>query len=248
MSWISWHTCRNRYKANRASCHGEPGPDQRLGQRRAELITSIATVGLLIGAIVTANYAIKAFSKQSEQLKDQREINELQTKDLDASLVERKRLREVAEREQANDVGFAWWPASHVLIINPPTQPPSSTPRQPEAIAHADTSGMAVLVVDNASRHRILDVTCRIEPAEGAGLTLAAERIGQLTDVGSSAHRAMMNNPAEGSTVPLIRVGSRYGFLFRFGLENNPDARLAARFSDDAGLHWQIDHDLHLES
>jgi hypothetical protein len=206
-------------------------------------ITAIATVGLLIGAIVTARYAIKAFGKQSEQLRDQSEINELQAKDLEASLVERKRLREVAEREQAIDVGFAWWPASHVLIINPP----ASTPRDPEVVAHADTSGMAVLVVDNASRHRILDVTCRIEPAAGAGLTLAAERIGQLTDVGTSAHRAMLNNPTEGSTIPLIRVGSRYGFLFRFDLEHNPDARLAARFTDDAGLHWQIDHDLHLE-
>lgn len=57
----------------------------------------------------------------------------------------------------------------------------------------------------------------------------------------------MMNNPAEGSTVPLIRAGSQYGFLLRFDLEHNPDARLAARFTDDAGIHWQIDHDLHLE-
>jgi hypothetical protein len=26
-----------------------------------------------------------------------------------------------------------------------------------------------------------------------------------------------------------------------------PDATMTARFTDDAGLHWQIDHDLHLE-
>ena len=57
-----------------------------------------------------------------------------------------------------------------------------------------------------------------------------------------------MNNPAEGSTVPLIRAGSQYGFLLRFDIEKNPDARIAARFTDDAGLHWQIDQDLHLES
>lgn len=135
-------------------------------------ISAVATVGLLIGAIITAGYAIMAFDKQSEQLEDQREINKLQARDLETSLEERKRLRQVAEREQANDIGFAWWPASHVLIVNPPVRPPPSTPRHPEAIAHADTSGMAVLVVDNASRRRILDVTCRIEPAEGADLTL----------------------------------------------------------------------------
>ena len=60
-------------------------------------ITAVATVGLLIGAIFTAMYAIKAFGKQSEQLAEQREINEKQTKvlklqatELDESIKERK--------------------------------------------------------------------------------------------------------------------------------------------------------------
>jgi hypothetical protein len=211
-------------------------------------ITAIATAGLLVGAIITAIYAIKAFGKQSEQLRDQRRINKLLAKDLKGSLKERVRLRQIAERAQADDVGFAWWPSSHVLIINPPTQPPPGTPRHPQAITHADTPAMAVLAVDNASRRRILNAACRIEPSEGTGLTLAAERTGQLTDVGSQAHRGMMNNPAEGTTVPLIRAGTRCGFVLRFDLEKNPDTRLAARFTDDGGLHWQIDQDLHLQA
>ena len=210
-------------------------------------ITSIATVGLLTGAIITARYAIKAFRKQSEELEEQREINKLQAQDLEESLKERKRLRQVAEREQANDVGFAWWPASYVLIMKPPPQLPPGTSSHPRAVAHVDTSGMSVLIVDNESRRRILAAACRIEPSEGTGLTLAAEQIGQLADVPIESHRAMLNNPADGSTVPLIRAGSRYGFLVRFDLEKNPDTRLAVRFTDDAGLHWQIDHDLHLE-
>jgi hypothetical protein len=61
-------------------------------------ISAIATIGLLIGAIITAKYAIKAFGKQSQQLEDQREINKLQARDLESSLEERKRLRQVAER------------------------------------------------------------------------------------------------------------------------------------------------------
>jgi len=28
---------------------------------------------------------------------------------------------------------------------------------------------------------------------------------------------------------------------------HSPDGRVIARFTDDAGLHWQIDQDLHLE-
>lgn len=210
-------------------------------------ITAIATAGLLIGAIITAIFAVRAFGKQSEQLTEQRKINKLQAEDLEESLKERKRLRQVAERQQANDVGFAWWPASHVLIMKPPAQPPPGTASHPQAVAYVDTPGMSVLAVDNASRRRILNATCRIEPSEGASLTLAAERTGQLTDAPGQSHRAMLNNPAEGDTVPLIRAGSRYGFLFRFDLEKDPDPRLAVQFTDDAGLHWQIDQDLHLQ-
>lgn len=210
-------------------------------------VTAIATMGLLIGAIITARYAIKAFRKQSEELEEQREINKLQAQDLEESLKERKRLRQVAEREQANDVGFAWWPASHVLIMKPPPQLPPGTSGHPQAVAHVDTSGMSVLIVGNESRRRILAAACRIEPSEGTGLTLAAEQIGQLADVPIEPHRAMLNNPADGKTTPLIRAGSRYGFLVRFDLKKNPDTRLAARFTDDAGLHWQINQDLHLE-
>ena len=228
-------------------------------------ITAIATAGLLVGAYFTARYAIKAFRAQSkevsdqaamlrvqsDQLKEQRKINKLQAEDLQASLEERKRLRRIAERGQANDVGFAWWPASHALIISPSAQPPLGTQGGTMAVAHADTAGMSVLVVDNASRRRILDAACRIEPSEGAGLTLAAERVGLLADnlLGSvlGSHRGMLDNLADGSTVPLIRADFKYAFLVRFDLEKKRDARLAARFTDDAGLHWQIDQDLHLQ-
>ena len=92
-------------------------------------ISAIATTGLLIGAIITAKYAIKAFRAQSkevgdqatmfkvqsDQLEEQRTINALQAKDLEESLKERERLRRVTEREQADAVLFEWWPASQVM-------------------------------------------------------------------------------------------------------------------------------------
>jgi hypothetical protein len=46
-------------------------------------VTAIATVGLLIGAIITARYAIRAFGKQSDQLEDQRKVNAKQTEVLE---------------------------------------------------------------------------------------------------------------------------------------------------------------------
>ena len=71
-------------------------------------ITGIATIGLLIGAIITARYAIKAFGKQSDQLEEQRKINAeqttvlaLQAEELGESLEERKREAEQRRSAQA---------------------------------------------------------------------------------------------------------------------------------------------------
>jgi hypothetical protein len=70
-------------------------------------ITAIATAGLLIGAIITAVYAVRAFGKQSQQLEEKRPVNALQAEDLRESLKERE--REAAERcrVQASRV-FIW--------------------------------------------------------------------------------------------------------------------------------------------
>ena len=197
-------------------------------------ITAIATTGLLMGAVITAIYAILAYGKQTEELREQRKLNALQASDLNASLLERERQRQLTEREQADAVEFAWWPSSHVLITGP-------------AGGNANIQGAAVLVVSNASRRRIINVTCWAATSGRPGLTLPAEKTGQLTETGSQAHTAMLNGPTEGSTVPLIRPGSRYGFLLRFDLDKRPRTHLAVHFTDDAGLHWQIDQDLHLE-
>ena len=46
----------------------------------------------------------------------------------------------------------------------------------------------------------------------------------------------------------LIRAGQRYGFVFE--IRSNKvliGDGIAVRFTDDAGLHWQIDHEQHLK-
>lgn len=208
-------------------------------------ISAIATIGLLIGAIITAKYAIKAFRAQpkevddqatmlkvqSDQLEEQRTINALQAKDLEESLKERERLRRITEREQADAVLFEWWPASQVMTTG-------------VAGGSVRVTG-SVLAVRNESRRRIVNITCRIEPSEGAGLTLATEQVGVLAT--STSHRAIFSGLALAGAVPLMRPRTWSGFLVRFDLEAYPAARLATRFTDDAGLHWQIDQDLHLE-
>jgi hypothetical protein len=87
----------------------------------ATWFTAIATCILAIFAVVTAWYARKAFREQSEevrtlktQLKDQEDLNakqtpvlELQTRELQESIEERRRDREESERRQAIHVA-AW--------------------------------------------------------------------------------------------------------------------------------------------
>lgn len=208
-------------------------------------ISAIATVGLLIGAIITAQYAIKAFRAQSkevgdqatmlkvqsDQLDEQRTINALQARDLEESLKERERLRRITEREQADAVLFEWWPASQVLIMG-------------IADGTVRVTG-SVLAVRNESRRRIVNITCRIEPSGGAGLTLVTQQVGVLAT--STSHSAVFSGLAPAGAIPLMRPRAWSGFLVRFDLATHPTARLATRFTDDAGLHWQIDQDLHLE-
>ena len=90
-------------------------------------ITALATFGLLIGAIITARYAIKAFGKQTEQLEDQRTVNakqtdvlELQATELRESLDERRREAELRHRDQAARV-----PSGAPRRIRPGQHPPN---------------------------------------------------------------------------------------------------------------------------
>jgi len=104
----------------------------------ATQLTAIATAVLAVFAMATAYYARKAFRSQSkevgdqatmlkvqsDQLEEQRKINALQAKDLEASLKERERLRRITEREQASAISFHWWPANEVLILRQPLAGP----------------------------------------------------------------------------------------------------------------------------
>jgi hypothetical protein len=50
----------------------------------------------------------------------------------------------------------------------------------------------------------------------------------------------------EAVALDLMRPGTPFGFKFGFGQRDHPESQVSARFTDDAGLHWQIDNDLHL--
>jgi hypothetical protein len=67
-----------------------------------------------------------------------------------------------------------------------------------------------------------------------------------VPDARRPAYQRLMN-PQAGDSERLIRGGERYGFRFDSeDPENTDTSGYLARFTDDVGLHWEIDHNLHL--
>ena len=181
------------------------------------------------------------------QFDDQRMINELQAKDLEESLEERRRLREAAERQQADDIGFE--------------MTTTSFPRLPEeegydfAIDPGDPVHAAV--VSNESRRPISKVQCRIGGASTGSpfprtrteneYAVLAGRPSDQTPTGRLDPNRLIDL-AEPHSGLRIRPGETYVFVFEinshWALELLPV--VAVRFTDDAGLHWEIDRDQHL--
>jgi hypothetical protein len=220
-------------------------------------ITGLATVGLLIGAIITARYAIKAFRAQAQeisdqadmlqiqsdrlelqerQLEDQRKINQKRDELFDKQIRESEQRTMIIERQQAEGIGLE----------------PGSTTREVPGLDPAADDRAWVAGVANRSPRPIRNVAGRIEAAPGAPVQ-EASLSGVYADFPPSplappnAPTRALIDPPERPDIPLIRAGETGAFLFPVGARLNQDARTTVRFTDDAGLHWQIDHDLHLQ-
>jgi hypothetical protein len=73
--------------------------------------------------------------------------------------------------------------------------------------------------------------------------------IGRLVDKPSAAgeHSTLVQAIPQ-SSVRVIRAGETYGFVFELKSHRVPiGGQGEARFTDDVGLHWQLDNDLHLK-
>jgi hypothetical protein len=211
-------------------------------------ITAIATAGLLAGAAVTAIYAIRAFREQSkavhdqaamlrlqsEQLDEQRKINELQVEDLRESLKERTRLRQDAEREQADKVGFRM---NVVPFPNWSLEDVDGFDVAPGELVH-------MAVVSNESRRPIQNVACRYG-------RLSPVVVGRLVVRQTGARGGSSSSLIDWlprSSARVIRAGETYGFAFELKANRVLIGEAGkAWFTDDAGLHWHLDENLHLK-
>jgi hypothetical protein len=223
----------------------------------ATQLTAVATTVLAAFAIVTAVFAILAFRKQSRevsdqaemlqvqssrfevqerQFEDQRKINQKRDELFDKQLRESEQRTMIIERQQAEMVDLE----------------PRSTSREVPGLDPAADDRAWVADIANRSPRPIRNVAGRIEAAPGA-TPQEASLSGVYAEFPPSpfgdpeiARRALID-PPERPDIPLVRAGETGTLLFPVGAGLNPDARVTARFTDDAGLHWQIDHDLHLE-
>jgi hypothetical protein len=134
--------------------------------------------------------------------------------------------RQVAaiERQQANDVDVV-----HGQVVN-------LTDTGPGTAEHIDYWSVQIT---NSSRRPIREVAARIEPQPGTPLVAPWQLRLASTDQPAGGY-------VPGTGVPVLRKSVTVGFVFIKPFRQHPQARILVRFTDDAGLHWQIDENLHL--
>ncbi len=90
-------------------------------------------------------------------------------------------------------------------------------------------------VIHNGSSRPIRDVAARIEREPGAERQRPFEfMLGE--------DRPYRN----GADIWVLHKGQQASLGFQVTRHDHPDAEITVRFDDDAGLHWEIDHHLHL--
>lgn len=235
----------------------------------AEQLAAVANVVLASLAIVTAVLAGLAFWKQAREVRDQAEMLDLQRRQLDAqredsarqaevlalqskdlreSIKERARLRNAAERAQADEIGFRMTATSFPYV--------AEEDQDSDGFAVDEGTPVHMAVVSNGSRRPITDVECSLDddpdtdtdlfPVTYRKLAVIAGRIAVEDIPGRGEPRLFDQFPR--SRVHRILPGEVYGFVF----ERNSHfdlglSHVTTSFTDDAGLRWRIDSNQHLE-
>jgi hypothetical protein len=225
----------------------------------AAWLTAWGTLALAILALAAAIVASFALWKQSKEVRDQAymldltrrqfeeqtEVNKLQLKDLRASLKERVRHQRVAERQQADMVDFEMTT----------TRMPNWSPEDTEGFKVSPGTPVHMAIVINNSRRPIEQVTCSAGtapppgwPEEYSHQPVMVGRVIKSPPLAEAPDGAwMLVQPIPRSTASLIRPGESYGFVFEIKVQLALFDAEKTRFTDDAGLYWQVNRDQHLE-
>jgi hypothetical protein len=185
----------------------------------------LTAAAILIGVPATV-YQLRL---QRQQLRDQQYViqdevkrNHRRDELLDGQLRELQQRDQFAAREQAEQIDLTW---------------------------NRDGPGTFALVI-NDSRRPIRDITCQIKNGPADRPAVPAEAAGEmaLITTGEAEGWAVpLGGLIKGSRIPVIHRGGRGGFKFSSTQPEQDGSRLIARFTDDAGLHWELDNGLHLQ-
>jgi hypothetical protein len=185
---------------------------------------------VVVGA-VGGTAALIQLRQQGNVLKGEIERNKRRDELLDGQLRDLERRALLFERQQANYVlvEIESWSASLFGI-----QPPG-----PNGLAF-------VAVVTNHSDRPIRQVAARLEVTGETPQT--ATRLGRWVEARDLFGRNDMrfNTFTDGWCIDVIRADASGGFGFPRAAQDELDGQVMVRFTDDAGLHWQLDQDMRL--
>lgn len=189
------------------------------------------TWGAVVVGAAAATAALVQLRQQGNVLRGEVERNKRRDELLDEQLRELERRALLAERQQANYVvvELKQWSGT-----------------RSGALPEGSKNPAYLAAVTNESDRPIRHVVARLD-IDG-GPSLFATRLGQLVEghFFAAATTLQFNYFTDGDRIDLIRVASSGGFAFPREVEDSVRARVTTRFTDDAGLDWEVDHDLSL--
>lgn len=180
---------------------------------------------LLVGVgVVGGGAALWQLGLQRRQLHDQQEVTRAQTR--------------LQERQQADQVDVV------ARAIDG---------EQGQVHPHTRGEPVHMVVVTNGSNRPIGEVACKIQvigtdpSVQREGL---ADVYGELVPVALKLSGRDENFKPQGhaSNMPVLRAGRKAGFVWGFTIADYPSIVPRVRFTDDAGLSWEITADLHLHN
>lgn len=173
---------------------------------------------LVVLAAVGGGAALWQLRLQRRQLQDQQDDMARRTRQL--------------ERVQADAIDLSWQPTAPLAAA------PDQNSSQPVWTG----------VVQNDSRRPIRDVVCRVQPHPAQDFSGGSEIVAEIVSLEPGPDDPLLEFGRMwlGDRVQLVRSGAKFGFQTTIRAADHGVARMKVRFTDDAGLHWEIDPDLHL--
>lgn len=199
-----------------------------------------------LGALIAAGLAYRKQSASDSHLAEQVRLQGKALKDQQAANAKQAEVLEAQRAELSQRAeAIARQPADAVLI-----EPGFCYTKVPGVrVEHG--SPLHNATVTNNWYRPIRNVACRVQtqqdgPLHCASAVAVCEPPRGFTAAASHSDGPRLGALVEGGTVRMIKGGEEGEFVFAFESKDH-QAILALRFTDDAGLHWQIDNDLHLE-